>query len=140
MKELKDLSRIQIQLKVLDIPSTLLDFKDAKFISALALGLVVETFESTINNDVKRQRQRQREGIDKAIHEGRRYGRPAMSINWNKFGQLYQQWKSGEMTAVEFQKEMGLTKSTFYHRLKDYEETVGSKDTVNAFLQIVKAL
>ena len=48
-------------------------------------------------------------------------GRQPLPIDWIKFGQLYEQWKSGAITAVWFQKEMGLRANTFYLRLKEYE-------------------
>ena len=66
--------------------------------------------------------QRQREGIAIAKLQGKYKGRQPIEIDWNKFGQLYEQWKSGDITAVWFQKEMGLRSNTFYRRLKEYEE------------------
>ena len=65
--------------------------------------------------------QRQREGIAVAKSKGKYKGRQPISIDWEKFGQLYEQWESGDITAVEFQKEMGLRANTFYRRLKEYE-------------------
>ena len=65
--------------------------------------------------------QRQREGIAIAKTQGKYKGRQPLPIDWVKFGQLYEQWKSGTNTAVWFQKEMGLQANTFYRRLKEYE-------------------
>ena len=65
--------------------------------------------------------QRQREGIAIAKAQGKYKGRQPIPIDWIKFGQLYEQWKSGAITAVWFQKEMGLQANTFYRRLKEYE-------------------
>ena len=65
--------------------------------------------------------QRQREGIAIAKSKGKYKGRQPIAIDWVKFGQLYEQWKSGAITAVWFQKEMGLRANTFYRRLKEYE-------------------
>ena len=65
--------------------------------------------------------QRQREGIAIAKSQGKYKGRQPLPIDWIKFGQLYEQWKSGAITAVWFQKEMGLRANTFYLRLKEYE-------------------
>ncbi len=62
-----------------------------------------------------------REGIAIAKSQGKNKGRQAIAIDWVKFGQLYEQWKSGNITAVEFQKQMGLRSNTFYRRLKEYE-------------------
>jgi len=65
--------------------------------------------------------QRQREGIAIAKSQGKYKGRQPISIDWIKFSHLYKQWKSGTITAVWFQKEMGLRANTFYRRLKEYE-------------------
>ncbi|MBO7474532.1 MAG: recombinase family protein [Ruminococcus sp.] len=65
--------------------------------------------------------QRQREGIAIAKSQGKYKGRQPLPIDWIKFGELYEQWKSGAITAVWFQKEMGLQANIFYRRLKEYE-------------------
>ena len=65
--------------------------------------------------------QRQREGIVIAKAQGKYKGRQPIPIDWVKFGQLYEQWKSEDITAVEFQRQMGLRANTFYRRLREYE-------------------
>lgn len=65
--------------------------------------------------------QRQREGIAIAKSQGKYKGRQPIPIDWVKFGQLYEQWESGNITAVDFQKQMGLRANTFYRRLKEYK-------------------
>ena len=65
--------------------------------------------------------QRQREGIAIAKAQGKYKGRQPILIDWMKFGQLYDMWKSKSITAVEFQKQMGLRANTFYRRLREYE-------------------
>lgn len=66
--------------------------------------------------------QRQREGIAIAKAQGKYKGREPLPIDWEKFGKFYEQWKAGNITAVWFQKEMGLRPNTFYRRLREYEE------------------
>jgi hypothetical protein len=133
---------MKIHFKVFDIPATLLDFKNDELIAALLLGIVVETFESCIDNDIKNTKQRQREGIKKAQREGKYIGRTPIHVDWDKFKELYPIWKNGEMTAVEFRKRMGLSANTFYRRLKEYEavlhinKTTMSED-IAAFLDII---
>ena len=65
--------------------------------------------------------QRQREGIDLCLSEGRAYGRPSATIS-NTFATHYQRWKAGEIKAVDFMKAESLPKSTFYKLVKRYEE------------------
>lgn len=66
-------------------------------------------------------KQRQREGIDCAIAEGKQLGRPSIEYpeNWNK---VYNSWKAGSIKAVEAMKELNLTKPTFYRLVKKFEE------------------
>jgi len=65
--------------------------------------------------------QRQREGIAIAKAQGKYKGRQPIAIDWVKFEQLYELWKTDKITAVEFQKRMGLRANTFYRRLREYE-------------------
>lgn len=65
--------------------------------------------------------QRQREGIDLCLAEGRAYGRPSAEIS-DTFATHYQQWKAGEIKAVEFMALENLPKSTFYKLVKRYEK------------------
>ena len=67
--------------------------------------------------------QRQREGIDLCLSEGRSYGRPSAEIS-DTFATHYQQWKAGEIKAVEFMALENLPKSTFYKLVKRYEQTI----------------
>ena len=68
--------------------------------------------------------QRQREGIAIAKSQGKYKGRQPIPIDWDKFGQLYEQWKSGNITAVDFQKQMGLQANTFYRRIREYKRKI----------------
>lgn len=65
--------------------------------------------------------QRQREGIDLCLIEHRPYGRPSASVS-PTFATHYQQWKKGEIKAVDFMRIEQLPKSTFYKLVKRYEE------------------
>ena len=67
--------------------------------------------------------QRQREGIAIAKANGKYKGRQPLSVDWDKFSQLYCLWKSDKITAVEFQQRMNLKPNTFYRRLKEYESS-----------------
>ncbi|WP_353652166.1 hypothetical protein [Bacillus sp. AFS077874] len=68
-----------------------------------------------------RIRKRQREGIDAALQNGVKFGRPKTKLN-EEFIEIYNRWKSGEMTAVRAIKEIGVKKTTFYKLVKEHEE------------------
>ena len=67
--------------------------------------------------------QRQREGIDLCLAEGRAYGRPSAEIS-DTFAVHYKQWKAGEIKAVDFMALENLPKSTFYKLVKRYEQSI----------------
>ena len=69
-------------------------------------------------------RQRQREGIEICLAEGRAYGRPKAVIS-STFKINYIAWKRGEITAVTFMQKENLAKSTFYKLVKRFEIECG---------------
>jgi len=68
-------------------------------------------------------KQRQREGIDLALKQGRRYGRPKIEID-QAFIDAYKAWKAEKITAVQAMKQAKMTRCTFYHRATEYENTL----------------
>ena len=68
----------------------------------------------------KKNKQRQREGIDRALANGEAYGRPKMEVN--QFPEVYRQWKAGDITAVNAMKTLGISKNTFYRRVAEREQ------------------
>lgn len=76
-------------------------------------------------------RQRQAEGIAAARRRGQRLGRPA--IEWatldhdtrRLFMEQHKRWRQGEQTAVKTFTNIGMTKSTFYKIVKEYEAVKG---------------
>ena len=63
--------------------------------------------------------ERQREGIEIAKREGKYKGRKPMELD--NFGEIYQDWKSGKITAVAACKLLEICRDTFYRRVKEYE-------------------
>ena len=67
-------------------------------------------------------KQRQRVGLEIAKAQGKYTGRKPIPIDWERFGELYVEWKSKKITARDFMRKMGLTSNTFYRRVREYEE------------------
>ena len=68
--------------------------------------------------------QRQREGIEIAKAQGKYKGRQPVSYDKRKMEALYPDWKTGKLSAVDYAKQLGLKKNTFYRRLKEYKESL----------------
>ncbi len=74
-------------------------------------------------SELERQTTRQRalEGIAEAKKRGVYKGRKPIAIDATKFKSVYTDWKSNKITAVEAHKKLGLSASSWYRRVKDYE-------------------
>ena len=68
--------------------------------------------------------QRQREGIEEAKKQGKYKGRQPITADADLFKAVYTRWKSGEITAVQAQRELSLKPDTFYRRVKQYEQSL----------------
>ena len=64
-------------------------------------------------------RQRQREGIEIAKQQKKYKGRPAKQLD--TFDEIYQQWKSGNITATSASMQLNISRSTFYRKVTTYE-------------------
>ena len=65
-------------------------------------------------------RQRQREGIEIAKQQKKYKGRPAKQLD--TFDEIYQQWKSGNMTATFASEQLNVSRSTFYRKVSEHEK------------------
>lgn len=64
---------------------------------------------------------RQREGIDLALKNGVKLGRPKTNVINDEFIKAYDRWKAGEIKAVEAMKEANLSKTAFYRLVRLHE-------------------
>lgn len=112
--------QIHADIKVLDMP--LLDttlYKDliGNFVSDLVLSVLSFVAEQERNNI----KQRQAEGIAIAKSKGIKLGRPSVKIG-SEFIDVYSRWKNSEITAVKAMEILNLRKTTFYTKIKEYED------------------
>ena len=123
LEEWNDITKnIQADIVVLDMP--LLDttqYKDS--LGSFITDLVLQILSWMAEEERERIRKRQREGIDLALKNGTTFGRPKATIT-EEFEQVYDRWKSGEITAVKAMEEIGVKKTTFYKLVKEYERSL----------------
>ncbi|MDH2889957.1 recombinase family protein [Bacillus cytotoxicus] len=78
----------------------------------------------------KKIRQRQAEGIAVAKSQGKHLGRPQINLSTLNSKQLfiieesYPKWKNKDITSVKFMELLELKKNTFYKIIKEYEGTL----------------
>lgn len=63
----------------------------------------------------------QKIGIKKAMDNGVKFGRPKIEIS-EEFMIIYNEWKSGFITAAEAMRELEIKPNTFYRRVKEIEK------------------
>lgn len=70
--------------------------------------------------ELKRIRQRQKEGIAAARKKNVKFGRPKIEMPDN-FMNVYTQWKDGKITAKNAMQQLQLKRNTFYNFVKEIE-------------------
>ena len=101
--ELQWFKENNIHLKVIDLPTTMMDLPPGQ---EWVFGTIAEQERLTIH-------QRQREGIDVAKAKGKHLGRPSTSLpdNWEEVLAL---WQAGKITAREAMRRTGMKRTMFY--------------------------
>lgn len=103
-----------VRLKVLDLPTTMMDFPAGQeWIFDMVNNILIEVLGSIAEQERVTIHQRQAEGIVAAKAKGKHLGRPKAELpdNWDE---VFTLWKAGQITAVEAMRRTGLKRSTFY--------------------------
>lgn len=103
-----------IRVKVLDLPTTLLEYPEGQaWVLDMVNNILIEVLGSIAEQERLTIRQRQAEGIAAAKAKGKRLGRPKAERpgNWEA---VMTQWRGGAITAKKAMELTGLKRSTFY--------------------------
>ena len=103
-----------IRLKVLDLPTTMIDYPAGQeWVLDMVNNILVEVLSSIAQQERETIRQRQAEGIAAAKSKGKHLGRPAVAYpdNWTE---VYKAWKAGQITAKIAMEQTGLKRTSFY--------------------------
>ncbi|WP_455089666.1 recombinase family protein [Peptoanaerobacter stomatis] len=117
-----------IIIRILDIPTTLMEFENfgelQKSIMDLINNILIEFLSMQAENELKKIKQRQKEGIAIAKEKGKyeNCGRPKRLVSEDKnFIFLYNQYKDNKIKAVDFAKMMNCSRTTLYKKINLYE-------------------
>ena len=122
-EEWSELVNQGIYIKVLDSPIlNTSEYKTNDLMAQFMSNIVLEVLSFVAENERKNIKRRQAEGIALAKSSGKHIGRPRAEFpsNW---ATVYSQWKQGSITAVQAMRDCGLTKTTFYKLVKQYEKS-----------------
>lgn len=94
-------------------------FKELGDIGKLMEDQFLSLLAYVAEQERKKIKQRQAEGIAVAKSQGKHLGRPVASVDTKVLQKIYRSWKAGEITAVDASKNLGISKPTFYRRIRE---------------------
>ena len=116
--ELKWFKEHGIRLKVIDLPTTMLELpENQSWVFEMVNNILIEVMGTIAEQERYMIRKRQREGIEAARQKGKRFGRPALPLpeNWQE---VYGLWTQKKITAKKVMELTGLKRTHFYKLVK----------------------
>lgn len=116
-KELERFKENGIRLKVIDLPTTMIDFPDGQeWVMEMVNNILIEVLGTIAEQERNSIKQRQAEGIAAAREKGTELGRPKAQKpeNWEE---VIAEWKAGKITATKAMELTGVKRTTFYKLL-----------------------
>lgn len=114
-------------LRILDVPTTLIDFQGQDWIADMVNNILIEVLGAIAQQEREKTHQRQREGIDAmqvvdgkkfSTKKGKTYGRQSL-ISKAVFEKFLKKQKDGQMTVEQCCKELGISRSTWYYNVSE---------------------
>lgn len=125
LDEWQELTRNKkVNIVILDMP--LLDttkYKDTNGLENLISDIILQLLSYMAEDERKRIKERQEEGIKIALKNGVRFGRKKIELGEN-FKEVYIQWKNKNITAKKAMELLNMKSNTFYRRVKEFEENL----------------
>ena len=122
--ELEYLKNKGVILRVLLIPTTLIEVEGQAWAIDMINNLLIEVYSSLAEQELVEKERRQRDGIEAAKLRGVYKGRKPIDYDQDKFTELYKRWKAGAIKAKEFMSLIGLKPNTFYRAVQRYESSL----------------
>ena len=94
--------------------------------------MMLTTLSWVADQERKKIKARQAEGIAIARKNGKYRGRPCKPIDTAQFIRIYRYWKEGHITAAASARQLGLLPNTFYRRVREYEQEIAELDALVA--------
>ena len=108
-----------VAIVVLDMP--LLNTREhTELVGQLISDLVLQLLSFVAQTERESIRERQREGIEAAKARGVRFGRPRAELPAG-FEETVEAWRRGEFTAQEAARRLGISRGTFFNRVRELD-------------------
>ena len=120
-EELDYFKKKGVRVKILNIPTTLMDIPEGQdWIIDMINNIIIEVLGAVAEEERKKIKTRQAEGIAAAKDKGVKFGRPKVDFP-PLWADVYPKYKAKEITGVEAMNMLNLKKTTFYKLVKEYE-------------------
>ena len=120
LKELQYYRDNGIRVKILELPTTLMDLSAmdnamARMIMETINNMLIELYATMAQAEIEKKEKRQKEGIQAKKERGEwdDYGRPAV-ISVEEFAKEYANVVNGDIRPFELMRKLGMSKATFY--------------------------
>lgn len=123
--ELRYFKENGIRLKVIDLPTTMMDLPEGQeWVFEMVNNILIEVLGTIAEQERETIRKRQAEGIQAAKAKGKKLGRPALQFptNWKP---VYTAWKAGQITAKTAMEQTNTKRTSFCKLVKLTEGTQG---------------
>lgn len=118
--ELKWFKEHGVIVRILDLPTTLYDFNGLEWVQDMVNNVLIEVLGAIAQQERDKIHKRMMEGIaaKKARGEWDDYGRPEKVIDMKLFSDLRQKNQKGIFTVEECCQQLGISKGTWYKKIK----------------------
>ena len=125
--EIKWFKENGIILRILELPTTLIDFNGQEWIADMINNMLIEVLTSIAEQEVKKIDRRRAEGIAAmpvvngkkvSLKTGRTYGRQTIDLSGD-FEKFLKKQKDGKMTVKECCEQLGISRATWYNRVAE---------------------
>lgn len=107
-----------IRVKVLDLPTTLMEYPAGQeWVFDMVNNILIEVLGAIAEQERVTIHQRQAEGIAAAKAKGKHLGRPR-TVKPQNWEEVISKWQAGEITAKEAMRRTGIKRSTFYQMVR----------------------
>lgn len=120
LKELQYFKDKGIRLVALNLPTTQMNTNDNLMLETIN-NIVIELYTLMAQHEIETREKRQREGIDKALENGVKFGRTAIDYP-KEWKSVYNMVQNKEITNAKAMQMLGLKKTTYFKLKKQYEE------------------
>ena len=125
-EEIKWFKEHGVILRILDVPTTLIDFNGQDWIGDMVNNILIEVMGAMAQQEREKTEKRREEGIAAmpiingkrvSTKTGNEYGRPSIEIEG--FEKFLKKQKDGKLTVAECCEQLGISRATWYNKLKE---------------------